>query len=137
MGVEQVTGHEFAADVLITDDAGVRELNREYRNVDAPTDVLSFPEFELDAPLYTCMDEVEEGREDPVFIGDIAISLERAQEQAQEYGHSLVREVAFLAVHGALHLLGYDHMEPQAESVMLEKQEQALALAGIGREQDG
>lgn len=108
--------------LLVTDDAGIRSLNRDFRAVDAPTDVLSFPSR-----------EGEEGAAAGDFLGDIAISLERAKAQAEEYGHSLKRELSFLAVHGALHLLGYDHMDDAEREKMFTLQEKILDKMGIGR----
>ena len=124
--------------LLFTDNEGIRELNREFRGIDQATDVLSFPAYELSTPLAECLDEVEaEYVEGELFLGDIAISMERAQEQAEEYGHGLVRETAFLALHGTLHLVGYDHMTPEEEKIMTQKQEALLQSVNIGREMAG
>lgn len=106
--------------VLITDDEEIHTLNMEYRQKDAPTDVLSFPMFDEDGTL----DEEE--------LGDIVISLERAKAQSEEYNHSLKREVAFLTAHSMFHLLGYDHENGEQE--MYEKQEEVLNLLGITRD---
>jgi len=106
--------------VLITDNEEIRSLNLEYRQKDAPTDVLSFPLFDEDGTL----DEDE--------LGDIVISLERAKAQAEEYNHSLKREVAFLTAHSMLHLLGYDHENGEQE--MYVKQEEILNELGITRD---
>ena len=106
--------------VLITDNEEIRSLNLEYREKDSPTDVLSFPLFDEDGTL--------DGEE----LGDIVISLERAKEQAEEYGHSLKREVAFLTAHSMLHLLGYDHENGEQE--MYQKQDDILNSLGITRE---
>lgn len=120
--------------ILFTDDEGICALNREFRNIDRPTDVLSFPAYELDGLFSECAQRLElEILDGYVFLGDIAISLERAQAQAAEYGHSLVRETAFLALHGTLHLLGYDHMTPEDEESMTGKQKEILDAAHIGR----
>ena len=120
--------------VLITNDAGIHQINLEQRQVDRPTDVLSFPMFDLtpgDKP----------GREDAdpetglVPLGDMVISLERARAQAQEFGHSLEREVCYLAVHSVLHLLGYDHMdEGPMKAQMRTREEAILGDLGITRE---
>ena len=94
--------------VTFTDDAGIREKNREFRGIDAPTDVLSFPMYDMkhgDVPLPGQICE----------LGDIVLSLERAAAQAEEYGHSYERECAFLTVHSVLHLLGYDHVNSEEE----------------------
>lgn len=109
--------------VLITDAEEIQSLNRNYRKIDRVTDVLTFPAWEGEAILCP-KDE---------YLGDIAICYERAQQQAQDYGHSLERELAFLAVHGALHLLGYDHMTPEDETTMQKKQEEILAELGLTR----
>ncbi len=109
--------------VLLVDNAAIRDLNRTYRGVDRATDVLSFAQREGEDALAS----------DPL-LGDVVISIERAQEQALEYGHSPAREVGFLAVHGTLHLLGFDHVEVDDERVMMEKTEAILASAGLSRE---
>ncbi len=108
-------------DLLFVDNAAIREMNREYRNIDSATDVLSFPMYEAD-------EEIDD--EEEILFGDIVISLERAQEQCQEYGHSLEREVMYLLVHGLLHLAGYDHMEDEDKKKMRAQEEKLLA--GIG-----
>ena len=96
--------------ILITDNEGIRELNREYRDIDSPTDVLSFPiiEFDNDGVM---IEESGDYDGDFLLLGDIVISLERAAQQAKEYGHSLQREVGFLTTHSMLHLMGFDHMD--------------------------
>lgn len=109
--------------VLITDAEEIQRLNSSYRHIDRVTDVLTFPAWEGDAIL--CPPDG--------YLGDIAICFERAQEQAEEYGHSLERELAFLSVHGALHLLGYDHMEPDDERKMLAQQDEILNELGYHR----
>ena len=115
--------------VTLTDNEGIRELNREYRNIDRETDVLSFPLYD-DGQI----DESDIVEGEPIGIGDIVISLERAEAQAREYGHSFERETAFLCVHSVLHLLGYDHERGQAEEKeMFEKQEQILTKMGLTR----
>ena len=115
-----------------TDNEGIREINRDYRNIDRPTDVLSFPMLEF------CDDETDveyETENGLVLLGDIVISIERAKEQAQEFGHSLRRELAFLTAHSMLHLLGYDHVDdPVGEKMMIEKQNIALNALGITRD---
>ena len=106
--------------VLITDNDEIQGLNLEYRQKDAPTDVLSFPLFD------------EDGNLDDEELGDIVISLERAKAQAEEYNHSLKREVAFLTAHSMLHLLGYDHENGEQE--MYVKQDEILNQLGITRD---
>jgi len=107
----------------VTDAEEIQRLNAGYRNIDRVTDVLTFPAWEGDAIL--CPPDG--------YLGDIAICFERAHEQALEYGHSLERELAFLAVHGALHLLGYDHMQPDDEKAMLARQDEILNELGYLR----
>lgn len=115
--VVQVEGAERAEEVsiLITNNDEIQNLNAEYREKDQPTDVLSFP-----------MDEE--------CLGDIAISMDKVLEQAQEYGHSIERELAFLVVHGMLHLLGYDHIEEEDRVLMRSREEVILNDLGINRE---
>lgn len=112
--------------VMLVDNARIRELNAEYREIDRETDVLSFPlgddeGFEVDPDT------------DAILLGDIVISLEKAQSQAEEYGHGLRREVAFLITHSLFHLLGYDHMTEEEEKEMFAKQEKVLEKLGITR----
>ena len=129
--------YETEVNVVITDNAGIREINREYRGIDAATDVLSFPMAEYPAPA-----DFSELSQDPdlfepdsgeLILGDIMISAERAEEQAEEYGHSLKREMAFLTAHSMLHLMGYDHMSDDERVVMEERQEEILQALGITR----
>lgn len=125
---------EACLNLMFTDNEGIRALNSEFRGIDKATDVLSFPAYELDGPLADAVEEIDaEYVDGALFLGDIAISMERAREQAEEYGHTLVRETAFLALHGTLHLMGYDHMEPEEEKEMTEKQAGLLRLVNIGR----
>ncbi|MDR0840713.1 MAG: rRNA maturation RNase YbeY [Christensenellaceae bacterium] len=109
--------------ILVTDDAAIHAVNRNYRKVDSPTDVISFPAWEGEM-IVAAPDD---------FLGDIMISLPRAHAQAAEYGHTLERELSFLAVHGTLHLLGYDHMQPEAEREMFALQEMILTETGVVR----
>lgn len=115
--------------VLLTDNAGIREINREFRGVDAPTDVLSFPMNELrpgefDAGL--CERDPESGA---VLLGDMAISLERCAAQGEEFGHGFEREVMYLTVHSVLHLLGYDHVdEGEMKRRMRAREEEIMRL---------
>jgi len=124
--------------IMLTDNAGIKELNREYRSIDSATDVLSFPMLDFDEG-YEEDGDVEVGIEDidpengEVVLGDIVISLERAKEQSEEYGHSLNREVAFLVVHSMLHLLGYDHIQESDRVIMRRKEEEILEGMGLIR----
>lgn len=136
--------------LTLTDDEGIRELNQQYRGLDKPTDVLSFPLLETtgeEPPVLTDEDEYEvleddsgiwsdaSAAGDPMseLLGDIVISVPRAIAQAEEYGHSVERELGFLFVHGFLHLLGYDHDDEVNEREMLAKQEETLVKAGLTR----
>lgn len=135
---QKEAGVACCVNIQFTDNEGIRSLNRDFRGIDRETDVLSFPAYELPTLFAACRDMLElEYMEDYVFMGDIAISMERAVQQAKEYGHSLRRETAFLALHGMLHLLGYDHMIAQEEQVMTERQKEILDSVDIGRELDG
>lgn len=132
--VEGVSDGEVA--LTFVDDKQIHELNMEYRGIDRPTDVLSFAmnEFtdeELDI-VYE-LEEDEELQDMPEMLGDIIISVNRAQVQSEEYGHSLEREIGFLFVHGFLHLLGYDHQDKESEAEMMGKQEAVLAEVGLTR----
>ena len=112
--------------VTLTNDAYIHEINRQYRGVDRPTDVISFALMESEEP---------EILDDPAgdVLGDLVISLERARAQAEEYGHSYLRELSFLTVHGMLHLLGYDHMEEEERLEMEEEQRYVMEELGIRR----
>lgn len=109
--------HRCSVSIMLTDDVTIHEYNRNYRSVDRPTDVLSFAANEGDELL-----SPPDG-----FLGDIMISVPRAEEQAASLGHSTERELMFLTVHGILHLLGYDHMNPDDEAVMLERQREIIS----------
>jgi len=128
------------AQVRITDDKTIREINREYRRVDRATDVLSFPSTDCtpEKPLGLCPDKLRRERDETgaCFLGDIVISLERAADQAKEYGHSLDRELAYLTAHALFHLMGYDHMNEKDKERMRAMEEKALSQAGIGRMTD-
>ena len=106
----------------------IRELNRDYRDVDSVTDVLSFPQFET-------VDELIESEEDTgvAELGDVVICMDRAKSQAEEFGHPLKREVIYLFVHSILHLLGYDHMEEDAKKIMRAREEETMEKLGIVR----
>ena len=123
--------------VLVTDDAGIREINRTSRNIDSATDVLRFPMFEL-APGELPADWTE--YEDPdtglVPLGDMCISLERAIAQAKEFGHTTRREVGYLTIHSMLHLLGYDHLDEGPQKRQMRAREEAIAseIPGMSRD---
>ena len=132
--------YEAQVNVLLTDNEGIRTVNREYRGIDRETDVLSFPNLEFQKEGVF---RIEENKRadffDPdngeLILGDIMISVDRVKEQAQNYGHSLEREFAFLVVHSMFHLCGYDHMEEAEAKVMEQKQEAILAGLGITRDE--
>ena len=119
--------------VLVTNDATIRAINSASRNIDKATDVLSFPMFQLTAGVppadWTDYLDPETGR---CPLGDMAISLERAQEQAKSFGHSLRREVGYLTIHSMLHLLGYDHMDEGPEKKTMRQREEAIAATVPG-----
>jgi len=130
---EEVDG---TLNILFTDGAEIRRLNRAFRNMDSVTDVLSFPANELSGPISesngaALLETDPETGE--VVLGDIAVCLERAEEQAAEYGHSLLRELCFLVAHGTYHLMGYDHVLPGDEKKMIQKEEAILDQLGIRR----
>ncbi|MBW3113070.1 MULTISPECIES: rRNA maturation RNase YbeY [Bacillaceae] len=120
---------ESEVSVTFVTNERIQEINREYRDKDQPTDVISFALEELGE------DEIEIiGGEIPRVLGDIIISIDRTKEQAEEYNHSVSRELGFLALHGFLHLLGYDHMEEEEEKQMFEKQKDILDEYGLKRD---
>ena len=119
---EQISNCIF--NVIIIDNERIRKLNYKYRGIDRETDVISFA-LE-DETEYFIKEEIR-------VLGDIYISIDKAREQAELYGHSLKRELSFLAIHGLLHLLGYDHMNPGDEKIMFERQELILSEYGIPR----
>lgn len=130
--------YEAEVNLLFTDNASIREMNRDYRQVDAPTDVLSFPmiEFEKESDFSHVEDSVEDcfnPETGELLLGDIVISVEKVAEQAGQYGHSQTRELAFLVAHSMLHLCGYDHMEDEEREVMEKKQRDILSGKGYSR----
>jgi len=125
---------ECEVNVLVTDDEGIHSINLDMRGVDGPTDVLSFPMFDL-TPGEKPTAEDADPATGLVPLGDMVISLERATAQAQEFGHSVQREVCYLTVHSILHLLGYDHMdEGTMKAQMRGREEEILSVLGITRE---
>ena len=121
--------------VLLTDDEGIHQVNLDMREVDRPTDVLSFPMFELEPGVPPRGEEYLDPATELCPLGDMCISLERAEAQAAEFGHSLEREVCYLTVHSVLHLLGYDHLdEGPMKAQMRAREEAILGKLGITRE---
>lgn len=112
--------------VTFTDNEKIRELNQKFRGIDRPTDVLSFPLLDYEG-------ETDEPPVDELvgMLGDIVLSLEQAKKQAEEYGHSFEREIAFLTIHSMLHLLGYDHEKPEDEEEMRARQREVLERMGL------
>lgn len=132
--------YEVEVSVILTDNPSIRIINNDTRSIDKPTDVLSFPMIEYTTPAdFT---EIEAEEPDDLFnpdtgelmLGDIVISVEKVIEQAEQYGHSQKRELAFLTAHSMLHLFGYDHMEDEERAVMEQKQHDILNKLGIVRE---
>ena len=132
--------YETTVNLLITDNAGIREYNKNYRDMDRETDVLSFPNISFDNEGdFSQVENMSADYFDPdsgeLILGDIILSADRVLSQAQEYGHSVLREFAFLTAHSMFHLCGYDHMEEREAAVMEEKQEAVLMNLGISRAQ--
>ena len=120
-------------DVLLTDDDGIHEINREMRQVDRPTDVLSFPEFELTPGQLPGPEDADPGT-GLIPLGDMVLSMERVAAQAREYGHSKRRDLSYLVTHSVLHLLGYDHLdEGPMKAQMRAREEAIMALLGLER----
>jgi probable rRNA maturation factor len=122
--------------ITLTNNRNIREINKSYRNIDKPTDVLSFPMLEItSARILTRIPKsqifITTNNKKEANFGDIVISLEKAYEQSQEYGHSFEREVAFLTVHSVLHLIGYDHIDAEDEKKMIKKQKQIMSDISI------
>ena len=130
--------YETEVNVLLTGNEEIHEANKEFRGIDRPTDVLSFPMVDYEFPSdFSCVDENPASyikpETDELLLGDIMISVDKVYEQANEYGHSREREFAFLIAHSMLHLLGYDHIDEEERKVMEEKQEAILDALGITR----
>lgn len=130
--------YETEVNVLLTGNNEIHEANKEFRGIDRPTDVLSFPMVDYEFPSdFSCVDENPESyinpETDELLLGDIMISVDKVYEQADEYGHSRKREFAFLIAHSMLHLLGYDHIDEAERKVMEVKQEAILDALGITR----
>lgn len=125
---EKIDDYKLYISVTLTNPEYIRTLNKEYRNIDKETDVLSFPMFEKPEIEGLNALEFEE------TLGDIVISIERVEEQAKEYGHSFERELAYMVVHGFYHLMGEDHMNDDEKAIMREKEENVLGKLNIVRE---
>ena len=129
--------YDAQINLVLTDNEEIKRVNTEFRNIQAPTDVLSFPMIPFETPGdYDIVEEDESYFDldtDELLLGDIMISVDKVFAQAEEYGHSVKREFSFLVAHSMLHLLGYDHMTPEEASVMETKQAKALEELGITR----
>ncbi len=130
--------YEVEVNLLLTTDEEIHKMNLEFRQIDRPTDVLSFPMAEYDAPAdFSCIDEESDDLFDPesgeLMLGDIVISKDRVLSQAEQYGHSPKREYAFLIAHSMLHLFGYDHMEDEERLLMEERQRAIMQKVNILR----
>ena len=117
--------------ITLTNNEEIHKINKEYRKVDRPTDVLSFPMYEREE-IYQLKQDSENNEVEKI-LGDIIISVEKVKEQAEEYGHSFERELAYLVTHGCLHLLGYDHMMEEEQKVMRTREEEILGILNILR----
>ncbi len=130
--------YEVELDVVITNDEEIKKVNKEFRNINKATDVLSFPMLDFSEP--EDFDDLEEFDEyfnletGELVLGSIMLSMERVWSQAKEYGHSVERELAFLTAHSMLHLCGHDHMEESERLIMEEKQREIMNILGIDRE---
>lgn len=129
--------YETELSITLTDNEGIHKINNEFRKIDRPTDVLSFPMIEYDVPgEYDFLEEYDDAfnpETGELVLGDIVISVEKVKEQANEYGHTEFRELAFLIAHSMLHLFGFDHMESEEMKIMEKKQEEILEELKITR----
>jgi len=129
--VEKLENSKLYISITLTTPGNIQKINKEYRNIDKPTDVLSFPMFEkeeIDQKIKNQDFEIED------VLGDIVISVEQVKLQAEEYGHGFERELAYMVVHGFYHLMGYDHMVEEDKKVMRQKEETVLKLLEITRD---
>lgn len=124
--VESLSGDNYCINIILTNPINIRKINKQYRNIDKETDVLSFPMFEKNEIKKQAYDHQE-------VLGDIVISIEQVKKQAEEYGHGFERELAYMLVHGFYHLMGEDHMEEEDKKQMREKEEVVLKALNIER----
>ena len=127
--IENIDELNLYINVILTNPENIKKANKEYRNIDKETDVLSFPMFEK----YELDEMLQNGNKTQDILGDIIISISRVEEQAQEYGHSFEREFAYMLIHGFYHLMGYDHMNEEEKNEMREKEEGVLKKLQITR----
>lgn len=128
--VENIEDKNFYMSIILTTPTEIRKINKEYRDIDRETDVLSFPMYEKEE-LETVKQQKQEWKD---TLGDIVISIERVEEQAKEYGHSFEREFAYMLVHGFYHIMGEDHIEEEDKKIMRAKEENVLSKLNIVRE---
>ena len=128
--IENIEDKNFYMSIILTTPAEIRKLNKEYRDIDRETDVLSFPMYEKEE-LETVKKQKQEWKD---TLGDIVISIERVEEQAKEYGHSFEREFAYMLVHGFYHIMGEDHIEEEDKKIMRPKEEKILNELKITRD---
>lgn len=131
--------YDISLNVLLTDNEAIQEINKEQRGMDMPTDVLSFPMVEYFSPadfslVEDCVEDYFHPETGELLLGDIVISVDKVLEQAENYGHSIKRELAFLTAHSMLHLFGYDHMQEEERVIMEQKQRAILERLAIGRD---
>lgn len=131
--------YDISLNVLLTDNEAIQEINKEQRGMDLPTDVLSFPMIEYSSPadfslVEDCVEDYFHPETGELLLGDIVISVDKVLEQAENYGHSIKRELAFLTAHSMLHLFGYDHMQEEERVIMEQKQRAILERLAIGRD---
>ena len=124
--VENLQNSNLYISIILTNPKNIQEINKEHRNIDKPTDVLSFPMFEKDELANVKFENQE-------VLGDVIISIEKVREQAEEYGHGFDRELAYMVVHGFYHLMGEDHIEEDDKKIMREKEENVLSKLNILR----
>lgn len=130
---EHLENANMYLNVILTNPENIRKANKEYRNIDKETDVLSFPMFEKDEIEAIILKSKEEKIQINEVLGDIIVSIPKVKEQAIEYGHSTTRELAYMIVHGFYHVMGYDHMNEEEKQVMREKEENVLNKLDIKR----
>lgn len=123
---EDLINSKLYVSIILTTPQNIQEINKKYRNIDKATDVLSFPMFEKEELTKKEYDHEE-------VLGDIIVSIEKVKEQAEEYGHSFERELAYMIVHGFYHLMGYDHIKEEDKTIMRAKEEKILETLGIKR----
>ncbi len=131
--------YDISLNVLLTDNEAIQEINKEQRGMDMPTDVLSFPMIEYSSPadfslVEDCVEDYFHPETGELLLGDIVISVDKVLEQAENYRHSIKRELAFLTAHSMLHLFGYDHMQEEERVIMEQKQRAILERLAIGRD---